>query len=61
MSVQLFDLTGKTAMITGSSQGIGYTLADGLQQAGARLVLNGRDETKLSAAAEELSGVGLAL
>ena len=57
MSVQLFDLTGKTAMITGSSQGIGYTLADGLQQAGARLVLNGRDETKLSAAAEKLSGV----
>ena len=57
MSVQLFDLTGKTAMITGSSQGIGYTLADGLQQAGARLVLNGRDETRLSAAAEKLSGV----
>jgi gluconate 5-dehydrogenase len=50
----LFDLTGRTALITGSSQGIGLALARGLAQAGASVVLNGRDETKLAAAAEAL-------
>jgi len=47
----LFDLTGRTALITGSSQGIGLALACGLAQAGAAIVLNGRDEKKLNAAA----------
>ncbi len=51
----LFDLTGKTALITGSSQGIGYALAEGLGSAGARIVLNGRDQSKLDQAAEKLS------
>ena len=60
MSTQLFDLTGKTALITGSSQGIGYTLAEGLAASGARLVLNGRDAGKLAAAAEALGGHALA-
>jgi gluconate 5-dehydrogenase len=50
----LFDLTGRTALITGSSQGLGFALARGLAQAGAAVVLNGRDEAKLSAAAETL-------
>ncbi|WP_420861593.1 SDR family oxidoreductase [Algirhabdus cladophorae] len=50
----LFDLTGKTALITGSSQGIGYALAKGLQDAGASVVLNGRDEVKLANAAQAL-------
>ena len=48
----LFDLTGRTALITGSSQGIGLALAQGLAQAGAGVVLNGRDEKKLTAAAD---------
>jgi gluconate 5-dehydrogenase len=52
MSLQLFDLTGKRALITGSSQGIGLALARGLAEAGASIVLNGRDEAKLKAAAE---------
>ena len=39
---KLFDLTGRLALITGSSQGIGLSLASGLAQAGARIVLNGR-------------------
>ena len=39
----LFDLTGKRALVTGSSQGIGYALAEGLAAAGAAVVLNGRD------------------
>ncbi|MBD8687610.1 MULTISPECIES: SDR family oxidoreductase [unclassified Rhizobium] len=55
MSIQLFDLTGKRALVTGSSQGIGYALAQGLKAAGADVILNGRDEAKLKAAAEALS------
>jgi gluconate 5-dehydrogenase len=54
----LFDLTGRTALITGSSQGIGFALAQGLAQAGAAVVLNGRDETKLAAAAATLQATG---
>ena len=50
----LFDLTGRTALITGSSQGLGLAMARGLAQAGAAIVLNGRDEKKLAAAAEAL-------
>jgi gluconate 5-dehydrogenase len=54
----LFDLTGRTALVTGSSQGLGLALARGLTQAGAAVVLNGRDEKKLVAAAETLRGEG---
>ena len=54
----LFDLTGKTALVTGSSQGIGYALAQGLAAAGANIVLNGRDAKKMAAAAERLEGDG---
>ena len=50
----LFDLTGRTALITGSSQGLGLALARGLGAAGAALVLNGRDVAKLEAAAATL-------
>jgi gluconate 5-dehydrogenase len=58
MSQQLFDLTDKTALITGSSQGIGFALARGLAAAGASIVLNGRDTKKLGDAAEALSAEG---
>ena len=54
----LFDLTGKTALVTGSSQGIGYALAQGLAAAGANIALNGRDAKKLAAAAERLRADG---
>ena len=54
----LFDLTGATALVTGSSQGIGFALARGLAQAGAAVALNGRDEQKLAAAAERLRAEG---
>ena len=50
----LFDLSGKTALITGSGQGLGFAIARGLAQAGAAIALNGRDEKKLAAAAEVL-------
>lgn len=56
MAHGLFDLTGKRALVTGSSQGIGFALARGLLEAGAEVVLNGRDEAKLDAAAKALGG-----
>ncbi len=55
---ELFSLAGKTALITGSSQGIGFALARGMAEAGASIVLNGRDAGKLEAAAEALRGEG---
>ncbi len=55
----LFDLTGRTALVTGSSQGLGLALARGLGQAGAALVLNGRNEAKLAATAAQLRSEGL--
>lgn len=58
MSLSLFDLTGKRALVTGSSQGIGFALARGLAAAGAAVVLNGRDAAKLDAAARTLRGEG---
>ncbi|MEY1555537.1 SDR family oxidoreductase [Yoonia sp. R2331] len=53
---ELFSLKGKRALITGSSQGIGYALAQGLIDAGAQVILNGRDTAKLATAAEALDG-----
>jgi gluconate 5-dehydrogenase len=58
MSLSLFDLRGKRALVTGSSQGIGLALARGLAAAGAEIVLNGRDTTKLDAAATVLRDTG---
>ncbi|WP_092066669.1 SDR family oxidoreductase [Poseidonocella pacifica] len=52
-----FGLAGKRALITGSSQGIGYALAVGLARAGASVVLNGRDEAKVAKAKAELSAL----
>ena len=54
-------LEGRTALVTGSGQGIGYALAQGLGRAGARIVLNGRDVAKLALAAETLSAEGLSV
>lgn len=59
--VTLFDLSGRTALITGSSKGIGFGLARGLAAAGARVVLNGRDTARLDAAAATLRGEGAAI
>ena len=55
----LFDLTGRRALVTGSSQGIGHALAQGLAEHGAAIVLNGRDAVRLGAAAEALRAKGL--
>jgi NAD(P)-dependent dehydrogenase (short-subunit alcohol dehydrogenase family) len=48
------DLTGKTAVITGSTAGIGYAIARGLAEAGARVVLNGRAQEAVDRAAAQL-------
>jgi gluconate 5-dehydrogenase len=61
MTENLFDLSGKTALVTGSSGGIGLTMARGLAEAGATIVLNGRNAPKLAAATRELSAAGHAV
>lgn len=55
----LFDLSGRTALITGSTQGLGRAIAQGLGQAGAALVINGRDPARTQTAAQELRDQGL--
>jgi gluconate 5-dehydrogenase len=57
-ALKLFDLSGRTALITGSGSGIGYALAGGLAGAGARVVLNGRKASKLGEAAARLRADG---
>src|SRR4051812_7517762 len=59
MSLPLFSLQGRRALVTGSGQGIGLALARGLGLAGASVVLNGRDRSKLDTAAEVLRAQGI--
>ena len=54
-----FRLDGRLALVTGSSAGIGLALARGLAQAGARVILNGRDAARLARAGEALREQGL--
>jgi NAD(P)-dependent dehydrogenase (short-subunit alcohol dehydrogenase family) len=49
------DLTGKTALVTGSTQGIGYAIAEGLLGSGARVAVNGRSAERVAAAVAQLS------
>ncbi|MDO5748011.1 MAG: SDR family oxidoreductase [Actinomycetaceae bacterium] len=51
----LFDLTGKTALITGSNRGLGNYFAEGLLRAGANVVMHGRDKKKVNQAAAEMT------
>jgi gluconate 5-dehydrogenase len=57
-TLELFDLTGRRALVTGSSKGIGFALARGLAGAGAEIVLNARNATALADAAATLEGEG---
>jgi len=58
MMSNIFSLNDRIALVTGSSQGIGLALAEGLARAGARVVLNGRDTAKLEAARTALQVKG---
>ncbi|GAB5458786.1 MAG: SDR family oxidoreductase [Henriciella sp.] len=51
----VFDLSGRTALITGSTRGIGLTLAKGLRAAGARIILNGRNSERVQTVVDYLS------
>ena len=57
--LQSFQLNGKLALITGSSAGIGFALARALGEAGAHVILNGRNAEKVAAAASILQAEGL--
>jgi gluconate 5-dehydrogenase len=61
MLKNLFDLSGRRILVTGSNGGIGYSLALGLAEHGACVILNGRSAEKLHAAAERLRSQGLAV
>lgn len=54
----IFDLNGKTALVTGSGRGLGFSYAKGLAHAGARVILNGRNEDVLSDAVAQLKAEG---
>lgn len=54
-----FDLTGRRALVTGSSRGLGLAMARALGEAGASVVLNARDNVALGAAAADLGDAGL--
>jgi gluconate 5-dehydrogenase len=58
-AARLFDLTGRTALVTGSSKGIGLVLARALASAGATVILNARDARRLESACAELGAAGL--
>ncbi|MCF8226265.1 MAG: gluconate 5-dehydrogenase [Bacteroidales bacterium] len=59
MSVKLFDLTGKTALVTGATHGLGMAIATGLAEAGARIVVNDILPEKLEHAKKEYAGKGI--
>jgi gluconate 5-dehydrogenase len=58
MSTQLFSLEGRTALVTGSSRGLGQGIAAGMAAAGARVVLNGTDAARVGEAAQALRAQG---
>lgn len=58
MSLQLFDLTGKNALITGGTQGIGLAIAQGLAASGARILLNGHTPERLKQAVRRCEKMG---
>src|SRR5439155_12199278 len=58
MSDSLFDLSGRVAIVTGTSRGLGQYFARALAKAGADLVLTSRERSRLLPFAEEMQGLG---
>ncbi len=58
MSSDLFSLSGKTALVTGGSRGIGAMITRGLLDAGASVIISARKQVELDAACEEMSAFG---
>ncbi len=59
MPIKLFNLAGKNAVVTGSTQGIGLALVKGLATAGAKVILNGRDKHRVQDVVSALREEGL--
>ena len=60
MSINLFDLTGKVALITGSTHGLGMAMAKGIGNAGAKIIVNGNSsQEKLNKAVKEFKELGI--
>ena len=55
----LFDLRGRTALVTGSTRGIGFAMAQGLAEAGAKVIINSRQADAVEAAVARLKALGL--
>jgi len=60
MTSPLFDLSARTALITGSTRGIGLALARGLAEAGATVIVNSRQQAAVDGAVAQLAALGLA-
>src|SRR5439155_8766211 len=59
MALDVFDLSGKVALVTGGSKGLGKAMARGLAEAGADIIISGRHEDELKTALDEiLKGTG---
>ncbi len=59
MTNPLFDLSGRTALVTGSSRGLGRAMAEGLANAGAAVIVNGTDAALVAKAVDEMRDAGL--
>ena len=59
-TLDMFSLTGRVALVTGSSRGLGWAMAQALAGAGAHVVINGRDAARIASRVDELTGTGLA-
>src|SRR5437868_9806172 len=58
--MNMFDLTGRLALITGSSRGIGRAIAEGYVAAGARVIINGRDAAAVAATVKAIGANAVA-
>ena len=59
MSTTLFSLAGRTALVTGSSRGLGRAMAEGLARAGAKVIINGMNATRVDEAVAAMRLQGL--